>query len=167
MRLWNGPVLVALLAALGLAGCQPASRYGKPAAKSPAPVATSLTPKPPTEPEPKPTPRPLSPDITWIEPPAVVGVPPVPIYFIQEGANRAEWNKLGGFWNMVDLPPPPAQPIALLGGSPVLVAGLLTILPTRAVKIKVPLGLDDPSAYVPPSNPLTLQKWELGKRPAP
>jgi cytochrome c peroxidase len=28
----------------------------------------------------------------------------------------------------------------------------------------VPLGLDDPTAYIPPSNPLTLQKWELGKR---
>ncbi len=32
------------------------------------------------------------------------------------------------------------------------------------VKIKVPLGLPDPRAYVPADNPLTLGKWKLGQR---
>ena len=33
-----------------------------------------------------------------------------------------------------------------------------------AVKVKVPAGLPDPGAYVPPANPMTRAKWQLGRR---
>ena len=32
------------------------------------------------------------------------------------------------------------------------------------IKIKVPLGLDDPRSYIPAGNPLTFGKWKLGQR---
>src|SRR5206468_4222778 len=46
-------------------------------------------------------------------------------------------------------------------GLPATVPGAL---PSAAIKIKVPLGLPDPTAYVPASNPLTRGKWQLGRR---
>jgi cytochrome c peroxidase len=34
----------------------------------------------------------------------------------------------------------------------------------EVIKIKVPLGLPDPTPHIPPSNPPTLAKWHLGKK---
>src|SRR5262249_50778114 len=73
--------------------------------------------------------------------------------------------KLTQFWNVAEAAPKPAQVVGILGGAPVLAAGLAVAGPTqKVIKIKVPLGLADPTPYLPPGNRPTLAKWELGKR---
>lgn len=70
-----------------------------------------------------------------------------PIHFVTT-KNPAEWNKLTGFWNPVrEIATDPAT------GKKVERA---------AVKIKVPLGLAE-APPVPPENPLTVQRWTLGR----
>src|SRR5262249_35407185 len=68
-------------------------------------------------------------------------------------ANRAqmpaEWDRLPAFWNEV------TEKIADL------VTGAL--VERKAVKIKVPLGLQQ-NPPVPAENPMTVAKWELGKK---
>ncbi len=72
-----------------------------------------------------------------------------PIYFVTRPSNPAEWEKMPGLWNeTTEEATDPAT------GEKVT---------RRAVKIKVPLGLNTAPA-VPPENPMTVAKWELGKR---
>src|SRR5262249_47001045 len=107
----------------------------------------------------------LSPDIAWMQPNSLMMDSPVPILFVHEGKNRKAWQQLPQFWNVSQLPPRPHLPIAMFGGSPLLAAGLVVAGPAdRAIKINVPLGLDDPTPNIPAANPPTLAKWELGKR---
>jgi cytochrome c peroxidase len=73
----------------------------------------------------------------------------VPIVFVGRGANRAEWEKLPTFWN--ELTAKARDPNT--GGE----------VDRKLVKIKVPLGLTQPPP-VPLENPLTLDKWKLGKQ---
>jgi cytochrome c peroxidase len=165
MRSWLGVVASCFL--IILSGCQPAMRYGPPPSR---PAHTQAASAPTTEPAPKTPsapakPPPLPADFTWMESTPGQMETPVPIVFVHEGSDRAEWTKLTQFWNVEQKPPRPTHPVALLGGSPWTVAGVLVAGPAdRVVKIKVPAGLDDPTAYLPPSNPPTLQKWELGKK---
>jgi cytochrome c peroxidase len=56
----------------------------------------------------------------------------------------------------------PTQAAALLGAAHWNLAALAAQV-NRSVKIKVPLGLDDPMAYTPASNRPTVGKWQLGK----
>jgi cytochrome c peroxidase len=71
----------------------------------------------------------------------------VPIRFVTAGGKtQAAWDKLKTFWTDVRIPPSP------LGKG------------RREIRIKVPLGLADPTGYVPASNPATLGKWQLGKQ---
>jgi cytochrome c peroxidase len=151
MRLEPG---IALACAMLLtAGCQPAGRYSGP--KSPA-----------TQPEPAksllPGPQPLPPDLVWIDPDRLAPRGDLPLDFVHFGTDPEGWKRLPTFWN----PPPLAVPgnvASLLGLSP-LTTEVLTAGQPRSVKIKVPLGLDDPRPHLPAFNPPTLAKWELGRR---
>ncbi len=153
---------------LGAFGCQPAVRYST----APAPVSSKRESPPtaarPTPPDDSARPKGLPPDLLWMEPTPGAIERPVPILFHTEADHPDEWKKLKGFWNLVEVPGqkiPVDTAVAVVAGSPILAAGLSTTLPSsRAVVIKVPLGLDDPTPFIPPSNPPTLAKWELGRR---
>lgn len=71
----------------------------------------------------------------------------VPIVFVTR--NQPEWTKLGAFWN--DATEETVNPAT---GEKVT---------RKAVKIRVPLGLTT-APPVPLENPMTLAKWQLGKR---
>jgi len=73
----------------------------------------------------------------------------VPIVFVSRGSQRAEWEKLPAFWN--ETTERARDPRT--GGE----------VDRKVVKIKVPLGLTQPPP-VPVENPITLEKWTLGKR---
>jgi len=91
--------------------------------------------------------------------------PEVPIEFVHQGHKPKEWEELKQFWTEVKTPTP-GQPVSFIGLSPLHAAALaLVSKPTynRTIKVKVPLGLDDPKEYIPASNRPTLGKWELGK----
>lgn len=73
----------------------------------------------------------------------------VPIVYVTRNSNLAEWNKLPGFWS---------------DGTQDAVNPATGVTVTRKViKIKVPLGLST-APPVPSENPMTLAKWNLGKR---
>jgi cytochrome c peroxidase len=72
-----------------------------------------------------------------------------PIYFVNRNQNTAEWEKLPKFWN--ETTEKVADPDT---GEEVT---------RRAVKLKVPLGLNS-SPPVPVENPMTVAKWKLGKK---
>jgi cytochrome c peroxidase len=73
----------------------------------------------------------------------------VPIYFVTRSQNAEAWDKLKEFWNR------DKETVA----DPVTGASI-----TRdVIRIKVPLGLTQPPP-VPVENPLTLEKWMLGKK---
>jgi cytochrome c peroxidase len=72
----------------------------------------------------------------------------IPIVLVARGANPAAWDALRSFWNedtekVVD--PRTGEPIV-----------------RKVVKLKLPLGLNTPPS-VPGENPMTVQKWKLGK----
>jgi len=72
-----------------------------------------------------------------------------PISFMTRSQNAAEWDKLPKFWNETTekaVDPKTGQPVE-----------------RKAVKIKVPLGLTQ-VPQVPVENPMTVAKWELGKK---
>ncbi len=155
MRLLRGlPCCLALV--FLLSGCQRAERYGpRPGAEAPA--KTQPAPETPHQA----SREPLDPDIQWID----VFTPPKPdvlIDFVHAEKAPEEWAKLPAFWNA----PPLTRPgqAAAVVGLPPLAAGAVAGSSAAIVRIKVPLGLPDPSEYVPAGNPLTLGKWQLGQR---
>jgi cytochrome c peroxidase len=141
---------------LAVAGCQRADHFG------PLPRPAAAEQKPPSD-KPKETPPPsqLSWDIRWEPPNLDLQKPDLPIEFVHEETDREEWRKLPAFWNAPPLGPEQA---AAKVGMAIAAGPLATLQGAQPVKIKVPLGLDDPRPYVPASNPLTLRKWELGQR---
>jgi cytochrome c peroxidase len=58
--------------------------------------------------------------------------------FVTIEGNPKEWAALPQLWNLPQAP-------------------------EKHVRIKVPRGLDDPTGYIPDSNPPTLAKWQLGR----
>jgi cytochrome c peroxidase len=82
----------------------------------------------------------------------------IPIVFVP--ATAPEWAELPRFWNL--MPRPGAALAAFLGTPPVLWPALRLLDPVQ-VKIKVPLGLPDPTPLLAAGNPPTLAKWQLGK----
>lgn len=73
----------------------------------------------------------------------------VPIVFQTRNQNAKAWDALKGFWNdetETVLDPTTGKQIT-----------------RKVVKLKVPLGLSQ-APPVPPENPMTLAKWELGKQ---
>jgi cytochrome c peroxidase len=130
---------------LGLvAGCQRAGRY-----EPRSPRAATGEPKKDATKESSPD------DLVWQLP---TGEPSkdVPIEFVTE--KDSEWQKLPSYWND---PAIAAAALIGLGGKGGLLPGGP---PADAIKIKVPVGLPNPSAYVPSGNPPTRRKWQLGRR---
>jgi cytochrome c peroxidase len=84
----------------------------------------------------------------------------IPIEFVHEGKQPEEWKKLTAYWNDPGLAGAAAVGLTGLSGMTTLAA----VQARLAVRIKVPLGLDDPAPYIPSSNPPTRGKWELGWR---
>ncbi|HVK19183.1 MAG TPA: cytochrome c peroxidase [Fimbriiglobus sp.] len=72
-----------------------------------------------------------------------------PIHFVTRNQNAAEWDKLPTYWN--ETTEEATDPTT---GAKVT---------RKAVKIKVPLGLST-APVVPAENPMTVAKWELGKK---
>jgi len=73
----------------------------------------------------------------------------VPIVFVSRGQNRKEWESLPKYWNE--------------GTEEVVVPVTKKPIVRKVIKIKLPLGLNL-APPVPAENPMTLNKWELGKR---
>lgn len=73
----------------------------------------------------------------------------VPISFVNRAQNTAEWDKLAGFWNETT-----EQAFDPQTGK---------MVTRKAVKIRVPLGLTG-NPPIPNENPLTVEKWSLGKQ---
>ncbi len=173
MRIITGCFWTAL--ALGIvAGCNPAGKYGRPRgvrANVPTEPASETKPASETMPDPRkpgvPATPPLAPtDVVWEEPDVRELEPPVPIKFYTEAADRNEWLQLRDFWNVVsdvNQRPTPEQAAVLVGAAPWNLAPLAAQV-NQVIKIKVPLGLEDPLASTPPANRPTRGKWELGKQ---
>jgi cytochrome c peroxidase len=125
---------VFLCALLTLVGCQRAGRYGGKAPRRDTPKAE------PTARTADAPPAGVPAEFAWQEPAPALLKPEaeVPIVFVS--ADSPEWNKLPAFWNET------AEGKQL-----------------KRVAVKVPLGLENPSASTPESNPPTLGKWQLGK----
>jgi cytochrome c peroxidase len=95
--------------------------------------------------------------LSWVEPRETRDLP---ILFVPD--TSPEWHDLKGYWNA--LPFPAGMPTAHLGLAPMpALAALVFTEHHAAIKIKVPLGLPDPTEYFPKSNPPTLGKWRLGR----
>lgn len=139
-------------------GCQPANHYGPPRKVVPVEPPDIDHARSAALP-------PVNPDVRWQETPLVAPRPDTPIEFVHEETDRDEWRKLSACWNAPPLTDP-KQAAATIGLNP-LATGALAASQGQGpqpIKIKVPLGLDDPRAYVPASNPPTRNKWELGRR---
>jgi cytochrome c peroxidase len=134
------------------AGCQKARPY-TPRAARPAEAGKK-------DKEPERAPAPLDESLRWIEPGRPgEGATDVRLEFVHQGTQPEEWAKLRRFWTD-PIPGRAAAAIGMPGLGGLVAAGQ----PVGAVKIKVPLGLDDPLAYIPAANPPTLGKWQLGRR---
>ncbi|MFO0845447.1 MAG: cytochrome c peroxidase, partial [Gemmataceae bacterium] len=72
----------------------------------------------------------------------------VSISYVTRGTNPAAWEALKSFWNE--------------GTEKAIDPKTNTEVERKAVKLKLPLGLNSPPP-VPTENPLTVQKWKLGK----
>jgi cytochrome c peroxidase len=151
--------LAGAIALLLCAGCKPANRYDVSTHRLPgaAPYAAREPKETAKEHEEKqpPPPPPIPPEYAWKEPAA--NVAEVPIEFIS--ADQEEWAKLGHFWNEVQGPGP-----AQLGASAGSVLPGVPLVVTTRVQLKVPLGLDNPTRFIPAENRPTLAKWKLGKQ---
>lgn len=125
--------------------CHRASRFG--------PVPKAPTKEDETKPEP------IRPSDLWLAPKQVLDAP---IVFVQPGGK--DWQQLPAFWN--EFPPKIAGiRTSHLGQSPLGAAvGMALAWQAEVVKIKVPLGLPDPTPQVPSANPPTVGKWQLGKQ---
>jgi cytochrome c peroxidase len=130
---------------LVFSGCQPAARYNPE-----LPSGLSSLPK---------GPEPIQPDYAWMPP--SLSPKDIPILFI-DATNSEDWTKLEKFWNWVP-PLGTGQPMILLGQSPLGALSAL-VLTSPVIKIKVPLGLPNPTKYIPAANPPTLLKWSLGRK---
>jgi cytochrome c peroxidase len=137
---------------LCLLGCQKARTYDpRPGSRAVAPAKSSGGAAE------KQAIKPIPADFAWMDPGRFAPASDVRIEFVHEGTQLEEWKKLKAFWNDPGLAPLVAPG---LPGAAVLAAAKAR----PAVRIKVPLGLDDPLAYIPAANPPTRGKWELGRR---
>lgn len=156
MRRCPGEVIVIALALLTAAGCQPVGRY----TPRPSPRAA------PTQTNPLPAAvEPVDPAIGWQNPDLALIQPDRPIEFVHAEIDRDEWARLPDqLWHTPPLMQPPAVGAGLGLPSPFSQGALIYVAGRQSVKIKVPLGLTDPRPFVPADNPLTLNKWRLGRR---
>jgi cytochrome c peroxidase len=135
-----------ILGVLMLTACQRAQRFSAPAKPTPAKADEKDAEES----------RSLY-RLSWVEPRETRDVP---ILFVPD--TSPEWHNLKGYWNA--LPFPAGMPTAHLGLAPMpALAALVFTEHHAAIKIKVPLGLPDPTEYFPKSNPPSLGKWQLGQ----
>ena len=134
-----------LLATLASA-CQKASRFG--------PVA-----KAPTKEDDSKAPTTIRPDDLWLAPKLLLDTP---IVFVP--STDKDWKTLPAFWNE-SIPQIAGIRTIHVGQEPLqAIAGLVAAWQADVVRIKVPLGLPDPTPNVPKANPPTVGKWHLGKQ---
>ena len=72
-----------------------------------------------------------------------------PMTYVTRGLNRAEWQKLPSFFNEVS-----ESIVDPITGKSVT---------RKTIKVKLPLGINVPPT-VPPQNPMTYERWQLGKK---
>ncbi|MFN4259721.1 MAG: cytochrome-c peroxidase [Gemmataceae bacterium] len=151
---------VGLLLGLTVSGCAKASRYeAQPVRGGTQLVPVRLLPRAEDTPDASST---VPPYLIWMKATPTSQEPEVPIRFVSAVRHPEEWSRLDDFWNPITK----AKPWPVFLGLPPLPAATLALaLPVeQEVVIKVPLGLDDPTPYIPVHNPPTVGKWELGKR---
>jgi cytochrome c peroxidase len=96
-------------------------------------------------------------ELTWSE---LGATRDTPIVFVPAGS--PEWGKLKKYWN--EAPFPVGLPTIHIGFSPLEIAAAWVVVEQNTdIKIKVPLGLPDPTPHLPGANPPTVGKWRLGK----
>lgn len=141
-----GLLLLALVGVAAVFGCQRATRYPAAAVK-PAAVEDKAA---------------ALPTWSWQLPQSSPETADIPIVFIAHG--HKDWEGLRSYWNMS--PPPAAGSRTIhLGQAPFAIAGAMALTGhLDTVRIKVPLGLPDPTPHIPPANPPTLAKWKLGRQ---
>ena len=90
-----------------------------------------------------------------------VETPDIPIAFIP--STSKEWENLPKFWN--HFPPRAAGARTIYLGLPPLPAAAALVLADRmeVIKLKVPLGLPDPTPLLPAANMPSYGKWRLGR----
>ncbi len=135
-----------LVLAAMLLGCQPATRY----------QPLRLTKAEPTDQKEKA--KTLPAHYSWITPRPVSDIP---LLYVPTAAK--EWAELPAFWN--PWPPRPAGMPTAHFGLPPWNAAVALLLADRmeVIKLKVPIGLPDPTPQVPAANPLAYAKWHLGR----
>jgi cytochrome c peroxidase len=153
-RAWGWAGIVLVVGILGAAGCEKAQRYTAPPSKSPSAKSEENKPK-----------QSLA-FYDWIVPDRGLADAwiNIPIVFVDAATDAEEWAKLKEFWTQW---PGPAlgQRTAHLGQSPLgALAALMLADQLEVIKIKVPLGLPNPTPYIPGANPPTYAKWRLGKK---
>lgn len=153
---WLPGVCVALVLS---GGCEPVKRYNAGVPRTGRGAGETLGTPSSGQPPKAAQPKPLNPNISWMAPTPSLMDPPVRLEFVTAADNPKEWADLKQFWtvaaanpSLIGLPPLPAATTAAAQQA------------AQVVKIKVPLGLEDPSPHIPPSNPPTLGKWALGKK---
>lgn len=147
LRLRWLPWLMLLSGLIGGAACQPATRYPRrqpSQAVQPTPADNHFT---------------RLGYQSWI---ATETRPDIPIVFVPTDAPARQ--KLPAFWN--HFPPPMAGMRTIhLQSSPLgAVAALVLADQMEVIRLRVPLGLPDPTPFIPDCNPPTFAKWLLGKR---
>ncbi len=150
--------VVSRFAILAMLGCQPATRY-TPQSEAPADKAAESA----TNSSDFAT---VPPELMWQDDQRQAPTNVMPILFVHAEKDRAGWDKQQSYWRQTT--GTQAEVAAVLGMStgliPFPLSGPLVVGPDpMVVKIKVPRGLDDPTPFVPASNPLTYPKWELGR----
>lgn len=146
------PTITWAVLVLALGGCERAARY-------PAPGAIKSPPREvkPEEPHPH---------WAWHRPEGWREPFDTPIVFIAHG--HKDWDALPGFWTHVPHPVAGLRTVHL-GQAPFNAVAAIWVADhleaTQGVlKIKVPRGLPDPSSHIPAANPVTFNKWKLGKK---
>jgi cytochrome c peroxidase len=147
----------ALLLAAVLTGCQPAERYGP---RSGREVSSKRTAE--EDVSDKTDSTPLSPEIQWIDVYSP-SRPDVRIEFVHGEKAPEAWRKLTKFWNAPPLTKP-GEAAGIVAMPPLTAGAIVSSTSSEIIQIKVPLGLPDPSEYLPVGETLTLGKWKLGRQ---
>jgi cytochrome c peroxidase len=146
MAITRGAAWLTLVVLLG-AGCQRARKYPAP------PISQHAV---PTSSDRNSTGVPIH--YGWLEP---AGTLDIPIRFVP--STSPEWPTLPDYWSAS---PKPSGVRLLAIGQPPLDAVLATAaqLNLESIRVKVPMGLPDPTWHVPKTNPLFFGQWLLGKK---
>lgn len=132
-----------LVSVTALAGCAKVHRY--PERKAPQVAAKELSPR-------------ILKETFWAE---TIPQLDVPLVFVS--AADPEWTTLPKVWNVTPTAGLGSRTLHLGQHPLAAVVALRASLPREVIKIRVPLGLPDPTPQIPSGNAPTLAKWHLGK----